>query len=70
MATRRDTGRIQDHSDPATVSDTELLPALREYRTSDLQPSTPPAHARAMLSLVHNFGDIEDPQAPAGPVLQ
>lgn len=70
MATRRDTARVQEHSDPAIPGDAELLPSLREYRTSDLRPSTPQAHVRAMLSVTHDLGEIEDRQAPANRVLQ
>ena len=68
MATRRDTARAQDDSDPATVSHTKLLPALREYHTSDLQPSTQQAQAQAqaLLSLLHDLGEIENRQTPAG----
>lgn len=70
MATRRDTARAHEQSDPATVSHTDLLPALREYRTSDLQPATPRGHAQTLLSLVDRLGEIEDTQAPAGRALQ
>lgn len=70
MATRRDTARAQDHSEPATSSHTELLPALREYRTSDLQPPMSQAQAQTLLSLLHALGEIEDRQTPAGRILQ
>lgn len=70
MATRRDTARTREQSDPAAVSHSELLPALREYRTSDLQPSAARAHAHAMMSLAPDLGEIEDTQAQAGRTLQ
>lgn len=70
MATRRDTTRTHEQSDPATVSDTELRPALREYRTSDLKPSTPPGHAQALRALVDRLGEIEDMLGSAGRTLQ
>ena len=73
MATRRDTAHTREQSDPsdaAAVSHSELLPALREYRTSDLQPSTPRAHAHAMMSLAPDLGETEDTQAQAGRTLQ
>jgi hypothetical protein len=70
MAIRRDTARTHEQSDPDTVSHTELLPALREYRTSDLKPSTPREHAQALLSLVNRLSEIENAQASAGRTLQ
>jgi hypothetical protein len=69
MATRRNIARTQAQSDKVIIGDTELLPALREYRTSDLRPS-PGAHALGMLSLARDLGENEDPQAPAGRALQ
>jgi hypothetical protein len=70
MATRRNVARTQEQSDMATVRNTGLLPALREYRTSDLKPSTPPAYVRAMLAVARDLAEIEETQAPAGPALQ
>lgn len=65
MAIRRNTTRAQENSDPTTVDHMELLPALREYRTSDLQPPAPRAHAQTMLSVAHDLADLEDAQMPA-----
>ena len=70
MATRRDTARAHEQSDPATVRDTELRPALREYRTSDLKPSTPSEHAQALRALMDRLAEIEEAQASAGRTLQ
>ena len=70
MATRRDTARAHEQSDPATVSHTDLLPALREYRSSDLQPPKARAHAQSLLALADRLDAIEDTQVPAGRTLQ
>ena len=70
MATRRDTTGAHEQSDAATVSDTELLPGLREYRTTDLKPSRPPGHAQALRALVDRLGEIEDTLGSATRTLQ